>query len=81
MDTQQHSMADLFAQLGLPATPAEIEEFIRTHGPLANQLALYRAPFWSDSQRCFLKEEIIEDADWSAVIDELNSRLHEQPTN
>ena len=77
MEIKQHTMTDLFAQLGLPATPGAIDEFIGTHGPLANQVALYRAPFWTDPQRGFLKEEIIEDADWSGVIDELNSRLHE----
>jgi hypothetical protein len=33
-------------------------------------------PFWTEAQRSFLKEEIIEDADWAAVIDELNGRLH-----
>lgn len=77
METTQHTMTDLFAQLGLAATPLAIDEFIRTHGPLGNQVALYRAPFWSGPQRGFLKEEIIEDADWSGVIDELNSRLHE----
>lgn len=38
-------------------------------------LALYRAPFWTPAQRSFLKEEIIDDADWAGVIDELNARL------
>ena len=57
-----------------PATT--IEEFIASHGPLPEDVALYRAPFWTASQRAFLKEEIIEDADWAGVIDELNARLH-----
>ena len=76
MDTNLHTMGNLFAQLGLPASPAAIEEFIGRHRPLGNEVALYRASFWSDAQRAFLKEEIIEDADWAGVIDELNSRLH-----
>ncbi len=75
MQAQLHSMSHLFAQLGLPADDAAIESFIASHRPLASGTALYRAPFWSASQRAFLKEEIIEDADWAGVIDELNGRL------
>ena len=75
MQARMHSLSNLFAQLGLPADEAAVENFIATHRPLENGTALYRAPFWSDSQRALLKEEIIEDADWAAVIDELNGRL------
>ena len=75
MQNQLHTMSNLFAQLGLPADEAAIEEFIACHRPLECGTALYRAPFWSVSQRTFLKEEIIEDADWAPVIDELNVRL------
>ena len=75
MQSQLHTMNNLFAQLGLPSDEAAVEDFIAAHRPLEKGTALYRAPFWSASQRAFLKEEIIEDADWSAVIDELNSRL------
>ncbi|WP_461310431.1 DUF2789 family protein [Azonexus hydrophilus] len=53
-----------------------MEDFITARRPLANGVALYRAPFWSPAQRAFLKEEIIEDADWALVIEELNARLH-----
>lgn len=75
MNTSLNRLGDLFAQLGLPAEEAAIEDFIARHRPLDGDIALYRAPFWSASQRAFLKEEIIEDADWAGVIDELNSRL------
>lgn len=75
MQTQVHTMNNLFAQLGLPADEAALESFIAAHRPLDNSVALYRAPFWTDAQRAFLKEEIIEDADWAPVIDELNVRL------
>jgi len=75
MHAQQHTMSNLFAQLGLPSEEAAVESFIASHRPLENEVALYRAPFWSAMQREFLKEEIIEDADWAAVIDELNGRL------
>lgn len=76
MDTNRHTMSNLFAQLGLPADSRSITDFVLAHGPLENGVALYRAPFWTAAQRCFLKEEIIGDADWAAVIDELNSELH-----
>lgn len=75
MQSQTHTLNNLFAQLGLPADEAGLENFIATHRPLANDIPLYRAPFWSPTQRAFLKEEIIEDADWAPVIDELNGRL------
>lgn len=75
MDGNVHTMSNLFAQLGLPADPEAIEDFIAAHRPLGNDIALYRAPFWTAAQRGFLKEEIIGDSDWAVVIDELNSRL------
>ena len=75
MHAQLHTMSNLFAQLGLPSEEPAVEDFIATHRPLENDIPLYRAPFWSAMQREFLKEEIIEDADWSSVIDELNGRL------
>lgn len=75
METHQHTMSNLFAQLGLPSDPAAVENFIAAHRPLEHGVALYRAPFWTASQRAFLREEIIEDADWAGVIDELNGRL------
>jgi hypothetical protein len=76
VDTTAHTMSRLFAQLGLPDDPTSIRDFISAHSPLGNEVALYRAPFWSASQRSFLKEEIMEDADWAAVIDDLNAELH-----
>ncbi len=71
-----HTLPQLFAQLGLPSEPPAIDAFVSAHRPLANDVALYRAPFWTPAQRTFLKEEIIEDADWAAAIEELNARLH-----
>jgi hypothetical protein len=76
MNAHLHTMSNLFAQLGLPADEPAIEDFLAKHRPLGNGVALYRASFWSPSQRAFLKEEIIEDADWAGVIDELNNRLN-----
>ncbi|HEY5761978.1 MAG TPA: DUF2789 domain-containing protein [Rhodocyclaceae bacterium] len=76
MEANLHTMSNLFAQLGLADDRESIDRFIAAHRPLGNAIALYRAPFWTPAQRAFLKEEIIEDADWAGVIDELNERLH-----
>lgn len=76
MDANLHTMSNLFTQLGRPSDPASIDEFISRHRALGNEIALDRAPIWTDAQRTFPKEEIIEDADWTGVIDELDSRLH-----
>lgn len=75
MDTSQHSMETLFAQLGLPSDPAAIEQFIASHRPLRLEVALPEADFWSADQSRFLAEGIREDADWAEVIDELDARL------
>lgn len=75
MQEQLHTLNNLFAQLGLPSDDAAIDAFIASHRPLDNSIPLYRASFWSEAQRDFLKEEIIEDADWATVIDDLNRRL------
>lgn len=75
MDGNVHTLTNLFAQLGLGAGADDIEDFIAAHRPLGNGVPLYRAPFWTASQRAFLKEELIGDGDWAGVIDELNARL------
>ena len=43
--------------------------------PLADAIPLAEAAFWTPSQAAFLKAEIAEDADWSAVVDSLNLQL------
>ncbi|GLH73100.1 hypothetical protein GETHLI_16020 [Geothrix limicola] len=75
MEGHVHSMTSLFAQLGLPSAPAEIQAFIESRRPLAPGLALHEAPFWTPSQAGFLREEIQNDADWADIIDELDSGL------
>ena len=76
MDANRHTMTSLFSQLGLSENTRAIEEFVDGHGPLANEVALCHAPFWNDAQRSFLTEEMVKDADWVGVIDELNRLLH-----
>ncbi|MDM0073644.1 DUF2789 domain-containing protein [Variovorax sp. J2P1-59] len=75
MDSGNHTIADLFAQLGLGNTSAEIDQFVAQHRPLSNSLQLADAPFWNDGQAQFLREEISEDADWAEVVDQLNALL------
>jgi len=75
METQVHSMNQLFDQLGLPSGTKDMQYFIAAHRPLAPQVRLSDAPFWSASQAIFLREQIINDADWSDVVDELNVSL------
>lgn len=75
METPIHSLASLFKQLGLEHEPAAIEAFIRHHSPLSERYELADAPFWSPAQAAFLREEILEDADWAEIVDQLNLQL------
>ncbi|AZF40346.1 hypothetical protein C4J87_0154 [Pseudomonas sp. R1-43-08] len=75
MESPVHSLSSLFKQLGLADDPASIERFVAVHSPLKPELKLADAFFWTDSQRAFLREEILEDADWAVVVDELNVML------
>ena len=76
MESTMHTLNNLFAQLGLPSDDIAIDSFIKTRGHLATSLSLSEAPFWTPAQAAFLCEEIINDADWAEVIDQLNAMLH-----
>jgi hypothetical protein len=69
-------MGVLFAQLGLPDNEPAIARFIRTHGPLGGGVGLHEAKFWTPWQAEFLREAILEDADWAEIVDRLNADLH-----
>ena len=75
MEDNFHSMPNLFAQLGLPSGPTDIQAFIETNRPLPAHLKLHEAPFWSPSQAVFLLDQVQDDADWAGIIDELDSEL------
>ena len=75
MDQPIHRFAQLFAQLGLPADNQAIAQFIATHSPLRSDIDLADAPFWTQGQTAFLKEEKLEDADWAELVDQLNLAL------
>ena len=75
MDSSINRFTDLFAQLGLPTDNAEIEQFLRQHSPLADDITLPNAPFWTTAQAAFLRDGWREDADWAELVDQLNLAL------
>lgn len=75
MENQLHSFTDLFDQLGLPSGTNDIQRFIVQHRPLASHIALCEAAFWTASQAKFLRDQIINDADWANVVDEFDNSL------
>ncbi|MDX2422897.1 MAG: DUF2789 domain-containing protein [Amphritea sp.] len=80
MDRSTHTINTLFAQLGMPSDDAYIDQFIRTHTLFSQDVRLSEATFWNKSQASFIKECLDTDSDWTEVVDELNTRLHSQPT-
>ncbi|VVP93362.1 DUF2789 domain-containing protein [Pseudomonas fluorescens] len=75
MESPTHNLPSLFKQLGLPDEPVDIDKFIATHSPLKPELHLADAFFWTKSQSQFLRDEILDDADWAEVVDQLNVML------
>jgi len=74
MDTSEHSMQALFAQLGLPNNDTAIDNFIQNNH-LPKEIPLESAAFWSAGQAQFIHEAIAEDADWAEVVDHLDAQL------
>lgn len=70
-----HRLPELFRQLGLPDDTAAIEHFLAAHRPLAPEVALADASFWSPSQAQFLREKLCDDGDWAELVDQLSQRL------
>lgn len=75
MDTSSHSFTTLFQQLGLPSEDDAIEEFIASHQPLAADVSLAEAPFWTSGQAAFITEALSADSDWAETVDQLNACL------
>jgi hypothetical protein len=70
-----HSLRQLFAQLGLPDEPLQIDCFIHHHRPVPGQLRLAEAPFWNLAQSQLLTASVDDDADWAVVVDKLDTLL------
>lgn len=75
MDAFYHRFSELFQQLGLSRDPAEIRTFIERHAPLAPDIRLEDAVFWTPAQSALLREKLLDDADWSEVVDQLSLAL------
>lgn len=70
-----HHFSELFAQLGLPSDPVDIAHFLSAHTALAQGVRLPDAPYWTPSQASFLRESLLQDSDWSGVVDQLSKAL------
>lgn len=75
MHANVQELATLFQQLGLDHDPISIERFIKRHSPLAENCRLADAPFWDQAQADFLRQELLADAEWAEVVDQLNLLL------
>jgi hypothetical protein len=78
MNTEYHDFSVLFSQLSLPNDSEAIEEFIKSHSPLDNDILLEEAPFWNTAQAQFIREARIADSDWTEVVDSLDAALRRE---
>ena len=76
MDLLTHTQNALFAQLGLPATGEDIEQFILRH-KIEHDCLLVDAEFWTASQVAFLQEALQDDSDWVELVDQLDVLLRQ----
>lgn len=75
MQPFHHRFTELFRQLGLPSDIESIQAFLAQHRPLDPAIRLENAAFWSHAQSALLRDELLRDADWAEVIDQLNLAL------
>lgn len=75
MDKPIHHFHDLFAQLGLPCDEQDIRQFLTTYSPLAGDIKLADASFWSPAQASFLQDALLQDSDWTELVDQLSEAL------
>jgi hypothetical protein len=74
MDTSNHTIQVLFAQLGLANSDIAIENFVQNNH-LPSEIPLENAAFWSAGQAQFIRESIVQDADWAEAVDHLDAML------
>lgn len=75
MELPAYNLKTLFDQLGLPSEDTDIDNFIEAH-PLAAEVKLIDADFWTPPQAQLLKEWLRADGEEAVMVDELNVRLH-----
>lgn len=79
MNNANHRFHELFAQLGLPNNADEIAHFLTVHASMADGFRLPDAPYWTHSQASFLRDALLQDSDWSGLVDQLSQALHSSP--
>lgn len=75
MGTANYHFRALFAQLGLPDDERGIAHFLTVHTLMAEGYRLPDAPYWTPSQAAFLRESLIQDSDWTGLVDQLSTAL------
>jgi hypothetical protein len=78
VERSPYDMSSLFAQLGVANDEQSIARFIKSHAPLESNVQLHEAAFWTAAQAGFLREATLDDAEWAAIVDSLNSELHQR---
>ena len=78
MTATTYTLADLFEQLGLPNDARAIDDFIRRAAPLPADVPLDQASCWTPAQADFLRQAVMEDAEWAEAVEELNALLHKK---
>ncbi|WDD97701.1 MULTISPECIES: DUF2789 domain-containing protein [Thalassomonas] len=75
MDRSNHTLACLFAQLGLDNKDTCINDFINKNKGIPADVHLANAGFWNPAQADFLTQAIVEDSDWAEIVDSLDNLL------
>lgn len=75
MEKYHTTMSDLFEQLGLASSDEAIVTFISEHKGLRQGVHIEDAEFWTRQQGDFIKTALLEDAEWTELIDQLNTRI------
>jgi hypothetical protein len=75
VEPANHSLEDLFEQLGLDHSGGGIDAFVEQHKPLTDDILLQDAPFWTSAQSAFIQQALEQDADWAILVDTLDSML------
>lgn len=77
MDRSEHTMENLFRQLGLSDKANDMAIFVGSHY-LTEDQKLIEADFWSPDQVTFLQEALEQDSDWAEVVDQLDVLLRQK---
>jgi hypothetical protein len=79
MNTEIYQFSDLFAQLGLPDDAISIAQFLTHHSAIGADRRLPDAPYWTPIQAQFLRESLLQDAEWAGLVDQLAKALQSEP--